>query len=347
MALDLLILDEGSPGHRAQSLGVVQLLERQGIAVRVQRVTLHNRLPGFCRGPMRRLIALPWPWLNALCLRLSSPLERAPNPLPDLIISSGGKSAFASLVLKRRYRAANLFVGVPEPFPDRWFDLIITPVRRSFHVPSLVSGLIPNTVTPQRVAAAGRAYWHGDPPPPPCWALLIGGNSRSHHYSEADWQGLVAGINRLAAERGIRWLITTSRRTPPEVEQMLSQQLDPAVVAELVCYNRAPKKVVHPFLAAAERVLVTQDSLTMASEALCSGRPVTLLAPERLRVKQGSYFAELVEFFPRLAGVERILASELPRYTPAPPGEGAIISLDAIGPELAHWVSELQRRRGG
>jgi mitochondrial fission protein ELM1 len=291
---------------------------------------------------MRRLLSLPWPWLNDLGLCLSSHLEEEPNNIPDLIISSGGKSAFASLVLKRRYQAKSLFVGVPEPFPDSWFDLIVAPVRRSFGVPFLVSGLIPNTVTPEQVQAAGREYWQADQPESPCWALLIGGNSKSHHYSQNDWQGLVDGINRLGREFGVRWLITTSRRTPSEVGQLLSQKIDPAVVAEFVLYNKCPKRVVQPFLAAAQRVLVTQDSLTMASEALCSGRPVTLLAPEVLKVKQGSFFAEMLEHFPSLDGVDRIQISELPSYDGKSSVEFSVITLDAIGPELVEKLADLK-----
>ncbi len=347
MPLNILILDEGSPGHRAQSEGLVHLLERQGIDVREEQIRVHNRLPGFCRGLMRRVLSLPWPWLNSLCLRMSSRLDRVPNRAPDLIISSGGKSAFASLVLKRRYHAKNLFVGVPEPFPDCWFDLIVAPVKRPFGVPFLVSGLIPNTVTPEQVEAAGREYWQASRPESPCWALLIGGNSKSHHYSQADWQRLVDGINRLGTELGIRWLITTSRRTPPAVEQLLSEQVDPAVVVEMVLYNRQAKRVVQPFLAVADRVLVTQDSLTMASEALCSGRPVTLLAPEVLKVTQGSFFAEMLEYFPRLEGVERIAQAGLPNYRIALNPECDVVTLDTMGPKLVEVLSSLLGLRLG
>ncbi|MBP0047197.1 mitochondrial fission ELM1 family protein [Marinobacterium sp. AK62] len=332
MSLSVLVLDEGSPGHLAQSEGVVQLMRRQGLNLQVEQVRVNNCLPGILRGLLRALMSLPW--FNNVGLYLTSRLERLPQCSPDLIISSGGKSAFASLALRRRYGARNVFVGVPEPFPDHWFDLIISPVKRPFGVPFLVSGLIPNPVTPKQVQAAGENYWQQEWPGAPCWSILIGGNSKSHHYSEHDWQSLVNGINELGKRLGIRWLITTSRRTPDEVEQLLADQVEPAVVAEMVLYNRKPKRVVQPFLAASERVLVTQDSLTMASEALCSGRPVTLLSPEVLKVKPGSFFAEMIEYFPCLEGVERTPLSCLPGYQPSVNSCKAVASLDSLGPEL-------------
>ncbi|MBV1788364.1 mitochondrial fission ELM1 family protein [Marinobacterium sp. D7] len=344
MAINILILDEGSPGHCAQSEGIVDLLERQGLRIQREKICVRNRLPGLFRGLMRKLIAIPAAWLNEACLALSSVLESQPTRPPDLIISSGGKSAFASLVLKRRYRAGNIFVGVPDPFPDRWFDLIVSPTRRDYRTASLVSGLIPNSVTPERVAAAGERYWQQGKPSSPCWALLIGANSKSHHYSDADWQGLVAGVNALSQRLGVRWLITTSRRTPPEVEQLLDEELDRDNLVELVLYNREPKRVMLPFLAAAQRVLVTQDSLTMASEALCSGRPVTLLTPSELRIDKGSYFEEIVNGFHQLQGVQRCALTQLAGYQPDAMEGEAPVGLDRLGRELVDRVTGMVER---
>lgn len=346
MPLQILLLDEGSPGHRAQSEGIVDLLQRQGVALELEQIRLHNRLPGLLRTPVRALLGLGWRWLDQWLLPRCTGLATEPTRVPDLIISSGGKSAFASLVLKRRFGCRNLFVGVPDPFPDTWFDLILSPVQRPFRVPALVTGLIPNRMTPAAVARAGAGYWRDGLPPGPCWALLIGSDSKSHHYSAADWQGLVDGINALSQALGVRWLITTSRRTPAAVEQLLEQGVPAQHRVELVLYNREPKRVMQPFLAAAERVLVSQDSLTMASEALCSGRPVTLLAPQELQVEAGSFFAEMIERFPQLPGVERTPMAALADYRPsasAAAAEVPVLGLDALGPEL---VTTLRRVLG-
>ncbi|GGB97394.1 hypothetical protein GCM10011352_24390 [Marinobacterium zhoushanense] len=347
MAIHILILDEGSPGHCAQSEGIVDLLERHGLVIQREKIRLRNRLPGVFRGVMRKLLAIPAARLSEACLTLSSVLESQPTARPDLIISSGGKSAFASLVLKRRYQAGNIFVGVPEPFPDRWFDLIVSPTRRDYRTASVVSGLIPNSVTPERVAAAGEDYWQQRMPAAPCWALLIGADSKSHHYSDADWQGLVDGVNALSQRLGIRWLITTSRRTSPDVEQLLDEGLDRANLVELVLYNREPKRVMMPFLAAAQRVLVTQDSLTMASEALCSGRPVTLLTPSELRIDKGSYFEEIVNGFRRLQGVQPCALTQLADYQPDAIASEAPTGLDRLGGELVDLVTEIVGEASG
>ncbi|MFP8968607.1 ELM1/GtrOC1 family putative glycosyltransferase [Pokkaliibacter sp. CJK22405] len=343
--MQLAIIDEGTPGHRTQSEGIAALLERAGVEVNVSRISVENHLPGFLRSPMRALMSLPSPWLCRMLLPFCSRVELA-RERPDVLICSGGKSAFAARALSLYWRVPVIFVGVPEPFPDHWFSLIISPVERTFAVPSLVSGIIPTPVTPEKTAAAAKNLFPvgvsasgvsaGE-----CWAVLIGGNSKSHHYSEADWRAMVAGINTLGHQLGIRWLITTSRRTPSDIEGLLEDELDEALVEKLVLFRQQPEKVVMGYLGQASRVLVTQDSLTMASEALASGKPVTLLQPEKLVVQPGSFFADMIERFPQLDGVEAVGMQQLGEYRPAV-SEHQPLSLAGLEQPLLAFCKEQQ-----
>lgn len=335
----VLIINEGSPGHLTQSEGIVNLLQREGMDITIEQIRFNYKLRGVLR-PLVRIL-MQWDQVNIdkWLLRWCGNLEHEPKQNPDLIISSGGKSIFASHILKKRYTCKSAFVGIPDPYPSVWFDLIISPVARPFPVPSVISGLIPNTVTPESVTEAGRKYWLGKEPSNPCWAVLIGANSRSHHYSDTDWNGLIDGLNQLGKVYGIQWLVTTSRRTPVHIEKLLDEKLDKKYIADLILFNRAPRKVMKPFLAASQRVLVSQDSLTMASEALNSGRPVTLLAPETLRVEKGSYFSEILDAFPKLPGVERISMASLANYTPSDTSSiTEPTSMNEMGKKLAEQI---------
>lgn len=307
--MDVLILDEGSPGHFAQSAGVIDLLTRHGVNAHVTRHSVQNKLPGIFRGGMRFFVNIsPQCFLSFLyrCCYGGIP----PHHKVDLIISSGGKSAFASYLLARLYNARAIFVGVPEPYPDAWFDLIVSPVTRQFSVPYIVTGVIPNKMTPAVLAKVDSDLLSQVKSEGPCWSLMIGGSSKSHHFNEADWQGLIAGINYWGA-KGVQWLITTSRRTPSEVEYLIAAGVESRYIQKLVLYNRQPEKVMVLFLAASDRAFVSQDSLTMASEALCSGRPVTLLAPSKVVLQSGSFFEEIINTFPTLPGVTRVPMAEL------------------------------------
>lgn len=334
--MKVVVIDEGSPGHTAQSQGIVELLQRHGLSIEIISLTVHNRLPGLLRPIFRFLVSVSPTALNYLWFWLCyGPLDKVHG---DLIVSSGGKSAMASRILKQRWNARSIFVGVPNPFSDRWFDLIISPVHGDFLVPSIVTGVIPNRVTADSVLQAAKKYWPHGSPDGKLWAILIGGNSRSHQYSVEDWRGIVEGINTIGRQ-GVRWLITTSRRTPPYVETLLADYLDDTVVEKCVLYNQHPEKVVQPYLAIAERIVVTQDSLTMASEALCSGKPVTLLTPSVLLVEQDSFFAKTLENFGDLDGVKRLPAIELSQSLASSDCQSPkVASLDHIIPELIRFI---------
>jgi len=315
--MNILIIDEGSPGHLSQSLGVVSVLEEEGVDCSVEIIRFRYRLKGVFR-PLMRFV------MNSLPARLYTRLlpmcgeldERAIARTPDVIISSGGKSIFASYVLKHRYQCKSIFVGIPDPYPDRWFDLIVSPVKKPFFVPYVVTGMIPNSMTPEVIKRDGAEYWRDRDLPKRTWALFIGGNSKSHHYTEEEWDALLIHMVTLSQRYGIKWLVTTSRRTPLSVEERLATMSRSDVIEELVLYNREPKKVLKPFLYAAERIFVTQDSLTMASEAYNSQKPVTLLTPMSLKIKKGSDFEKVIDTFSSLPGVDKVPMVKLDTYLP-------------------------------
>jgi len=128
-------------------------------------------------------------------------------------------------------------------------------------------------------------------------------------------------MNTLARREGIRWLVTTSRRTGAEAEARLRAGLDSAVVAAAVWWAEKPEKKMQAFLGAAECVFVTQDSVTMVTEAVASGRPVVVVRPE-LTVFPNNSFA--IDYFMRLEASRRIARSRIVSITEFEPGKSGI-----------------------
>jgi mitochondrial fission protein ELM1 len=96
-------------------------------------------------------------------------------------------------------------------------------------------------------------------------------------------------MNTLARREGFRWLVTTSRRTGAEAEARLRAGLDASFVAAAVWWAEKPEKKMAAFLGAAECVIVTQDSVTMVTEAVSSGRPVAVASPTVVRFPKRSF----------------------------------------------------------
>jgi mitochondrial fission protein ELM1 len=285
------LIDEGHHGHRAQSEGVAEALKDVLGPVALTRIPCAERLRGVLRPAARALFdAAPRPLAPTLARRFSR-FARPAGPKPELILSSGGRTAFASRALAIETGAPNVFVGEPGPFPARWFAVILAPAPRP-GLDAIDTGFTPSTMTPARCAAAAAARWP-DGPPTGVRALLVGGASRSHRWRAEDFAALGAAASRLAARDGFRWLVTTSRRTGAEGDRALAAALDPAVVAEQVLFSTAPEPVVAAYLGAAAAAYVTQDSATMLSEAIAAGRPTVAVAPPGVELPQDGPLARL------------------------------------------------------
>ena len=207
--------------------------------------------------------------------------------------------------LADRYGASLVYCGNPAPYPVDWFDCILAtdnppPDRYSAHW--IQTDVLMNPVSPRGVEDAASRYPLIAKSPARSGqgrvgTLLVGGRSRSQCFVEADWLMLGRQLNRLASEQGWRWLIATSRRTGPDVEKLLQSTIRPEYILDAVWWDAAPRKVVRPFLGHADMVLVGKDSMTMISEAVCSGRPVMIYEPRERTPSQliDGFVANLVK----------------------------------------------------
>jgi mitochondrial fission protein ELM1 len=292
------IISEGSPGHISQSEGLVAALARR-IDLESTVIQTRPRLNGFAR----RLVRL---WMG--CFDLSEHFIRQrlrcdfPSTPPDLIVTSGGKAVFAARGLARKTGAPLVFLGERKPYPSEWFHTVLTPSPFECGSNDVSIEMIPTGITPEIATAAADAW--PERPPGTLWAMIIGGGSASHDYTAADWQWLAEAMNSLAEIHGIRWLVSTSRRTGTPAEAVLRQHLAPQAIARAVWWAEKPEKLMAAFLGSSEWVFVTQDSVTMVTEAVASGRPVVVTMPVATKLKPTSF---LHGYFDHLENLRRIL----------------------------------------
>lgn len=290
------IISEGSPGHVSQSTGLVAALQEQ-LPLEVRTFETRPRLSGVARSCVRLWMGSSGRALPQWMLRRWLQLQPTPaaEQKPDLIVCSGGKSVFAARSIAARTGAPLVFLGERKPYRPEWFHTVFTPSEWETGPNDVLIEMIPTQITAASVAAAS-ANWV-ERPAGRLWAMIVGGASRSHNYSTADWQALATGMNRVATQHGIRWLITTSRRSGPEAEHLLRSGLQPEHLGYAIWWAEKPERKMAAFMGAAESVCVTQDSVTMVTEAVASARPVFLLRPAKVTFPPDSflpgYFARL------------------------------------------------------
>lgn len=311
-ARSIWIISEGSPGHVSQSTGLAAALAEK-FPIETRQFECRPKINGF----LRHLIRLCWMRKRGRPLpdsMLYGPigLERPTpaEPAPDLIISSGGRSVFAARTLAVNFGVPFVFLGERKPYPPAWFHTVFTPSSLETAANDLRMDVIPTKITPEIVHQAAADWRHK--PMGRLWTVLIGGKSRSHDFQTCDWEQLAEGMKQLAKREGIRWLVTTSRRTGKEVEALLRRLLPPAIVADAVWWHHLPEKKFSAYLGAAEVIWVTQDSVSMVTESVATGKPVVVIQPARTPFPATSFMPGYLANLESLGLISRLPVSRMP-----------------------------------
>lgn len=270
-AHDIWALIDDRAGNTAQTLGVAEALGRGFRQVRVD-YDRFARLPNALRGTS----------LIGVAAASRAELLAAPAA-PDLVIGAGRRLAPVARWIKHRARRPVALCQIMDPgWPGRReFDLVAIP-NHDGGAPGggnvlRVTGA-PHRVTAQRLAAE-RAAWADrlGTVPGPRIGVLVGGATKDKPFTPARAAALGRALGGLAGAIGGRVLLTTSRRTGREAEAALLAELPPQSWAYR--WGDAGENPYFGLLAWADVVVVTGDSMSMASEACGTDKPVLIDAP--------------------------------------------------------------------
>jgi len=280
--LKVWLISEGSAGHISQSKGLVDALARY-VPLMYDFIEVKMTLRGILRPPLRWYMKTGR-HLDESLMRKCYKYGEIPGDAPDLVVSSGGKSVPFSVFVARKYQAKFIFCGLPNSYPLNWFDVILSPIQVSGHPFVITTELLLTQVTPKTVEQAALSLKQSLKlsGTEKIGTVLIGGRSRSNLFQSSDWISLAEGLNELSMKHRWKWLITTSRRTGIEAENILKNRLNPESIIDSVWWNEEPRKVLHAYLGSCDAAFVTQDSLTMISESVCSGKPTVTLKPKKV-----------------------------------------------------------------
>jgi mitochondrial fission protein ELM1 len=278
-------LTTGEAGMRTQARGLARAVAGDA----VEKVS-----------PVRR----PWPWRwgwsgRLMRLGLAPGADPLAPPWPDLIVSSGRRSALLAREVKRlagggRPTSAPVLVHVQDPRAGTAdFDLIVAMEHdrvEGANVIRVATAL--HDVTPARLAAAGAAWADrlGRLPRPLVGVILGGPAGAASPFGEAEAGRLLAGLRAMRTQTGAGLAIIPSRRTPEKALAVFASAgaADPG----LWTWDRAGDNPYLGVLALADRLVVTGDSVSMVSEALATPHPVEVFAG-RLRDRHQAFLANL------------------------------------------------------
>ncbi|MEI4233339.1 mitochondrial fission ELM1 family protein [Roseovarius sp. D22-M7] len=198
-------------------------------------------------------------------------------PWPDLVLSMGMRNEPVCRWVREQSggRTKLVFLGRLWSDPSH-FDLVITtPQYRVPDRPNVLRNALPlHPVGPARLAEA-RALWapHLTHLQGPFITVNIGGTSGPYAFGRRAADRLVRDAVALAKARGASLLVSSSARTPDcAIDAFAAQD---AVPMALYRWRRGDGDNPYlGYLAMADEVIVTADSISMLSEAYATAKPV-------------------------------------------------------------------------
>lgn len=290
------VLADDRAGNVNQAIGVAEAMacpfERIDIAYGVAA-----RLPNFVR--QASLLGVSPRSREKLCA-----------PWPDLVIAAGRRTAPVARWIKKQSGGKTRICQIMRPDGgEREFDLIAVPAHDGVNPAQNVLTIpgAPHRISETRLVLEGKA-WRSrfEGMPLPRIALIIGGSSKKTQFSAAMAREVTEIAIGAARQMQGSLLVTTSRRTGQENESLIADLLEQADVPfHLHGWNSTDENPYFGYLALADILIVTGDSVSMCSEACAAHGGVYIYAPQGIAAPRHRRLHETL--FNR--GYARLLAS--------------------------------------
>jgi hypothetical protein len=269
------IISEGLAGLRSQALG---LAEAAGLSTEYRELKPKA----------------PWKWVTAKLWPnpLAAVADAVRAPLPGLVIGCGGMAG--SVLAALRHKSMRVVqIQDPRMATDN-FDMIIANSHDELTGPNVfVTRTALHRVTTERLAVeaeiwkAGFASYRR-----PLVAVLLGGNNGRFRLDLDSGAKLAADLAAMAERDKVGVVVTPSRRTDPAVTALIRAAVVPSGGW---VWDFTGENPYFGMLALADLIVVTQDSVSMISEAVATTAPVMFAALPGSWRRQGLFLKPLLD----------------------------------------------------
>ena len=299
--LTIWAVSDGRAGIEAQAVGLADAVARLRPAeVAIKQI---GWTPPFGR--------LPW---GLIPPRLAlAPGSGIAPPWPDIWIAAGRATLPLSTRIGRWSQGRTFVVQAQHPRTNlEPFGLVIPPTHDGLAGSNVLPILgAPNRLNAERLASElARFDTRIQALPHPRVALIVGGKSKAFDLPPARAAAMAEEVAQAVAKAGGSLLVSFTRRTPPAAQRILADALS-ALPGWI--WDGAGENPYLAFLAAADAILVTEDSTNLATDAAATGKPVHVLAMDGASRKFARFHADLER-----RGIARRFTGELEDWAYAP-----------------------------
>ena len=303
---NILLLHDGKAGHLRQIQAVLGIIKQEAatrhLAIRVKQVEVEfkNKLCSILQalsvtsGNRKQCQGC------SLCLKqfLNQKIfKELQSYYADIVVSCGSSIAAVNFVVSSENQAKSVVIMRPSSLSIRRFNLVIMPAhdnppnrRNVVKIQGALNLVNEEYLGDQVSSIRNRVRVKKDL----VLGLLLGGNTKRFRLSLNLLRPLISQIKLFLEMFDAEILITTSRRTSNEVEQLMRQEFanyDRCRLLIIAKQNNIPE-AVGGILGLSKIVIVSPESISMISEAASSGRYVVVFTPRTNIGRRHSQFLE-------------------------------------------------------
>ncbi len=258
-------VSDGRAGIEAQAVGLAEAVAR----LRVANITIKR--VGWKAG----LGHLPWPLIPPRAALISD--DPITSPWPDIWIAAGRATLPLSTRIHQWSGGQTFVVQTQNPRTNLGaFDMVASPEHDRLSGPNVfpIVGALNRLTKAKLDADLARFAKAIDPLPHPRVAVIIGGKSKAFDLLPNRASALAEEIATTIEAVAGSVMVSFTRRTPAAAREIMSERW-----ARLtgVIWDGTGENPYFAFLAAADTILVTEDSVNLATDGAATGRPVFVL----------------------------------------------------------------------
>lgn len=272
-------------GSVGQALGVIGALDRNIFEITEKNLEYNtlSALPNWIRGCS----------LLGITQRSAASIKA---PFPDYVLSISRRTAPVARYIKKnspKTKIIQLMYAGKTGLSD--FDLVVVPehdkqkaVAKNIHY---IVGC-PHRITPQFLQTE-REKWSETfaALPKPLTAVIVGGAIKKRPFSAENALELGKALKELKKHIGGSLLITTSRRTGEEAQRIIMEQVKD-IPQHTFLWGDKSENPYGGYLACADNLVVTGDSVSMCCEATGTGKPLWIFSGHNWLTKKHLRFVE-------------------------------------------------------
>ena len=218
--------------------------------------------------------------MSCLRIKLTKPsYDALIGSYADMVVSCGSSTAGVNILLSKELNAKSIVIMRPPFIKLTSFDLAVLPRHdnpKSAKNVVITDGAL-NLISDKSLEInksflQTKIGYLSEK----VISLLIGGDTKDFSLDIKAIDKLLGAVKLQAQKHGYDILVTTSRRTSKEIEDLIKQKMGSYAKCKLlvIANQQNTKGTIEGLLGLSEIAIVTQESISMISEAASSGKHV-------------------------------------------------------------------------